>query len=416
MTNTEQSLELLNEFFQLSSIAAQKELAKLRGKAEKKFKETYKRIEIVYETGKAFKENVAIESSTAMDKYSHKIFERIQETFNAASPPEKFNLHNLQRFSDDFRKELADQDEVLIKYVSLLKGSKYAKKVKQLSKSLQKMNKELTNFERFTNDDYAPQAEIENNELVIWDTIGAINNYTEKLEALDEFETSIIERDLEITTIKLEYDKVANHPKKVQFKDALRDFNTLQKQLEARFSNIRKALRKYENLIAKSKTKGDTTLLRKLIKDVTGCLADQSSVSGIDVLLRDLDFQLENTNLKLKRDKREAARKDIKELLNGGLKEIFDTATMTRARRDHLATNLKELELDQLENRLRSSLNGLKRDRNRVLEREIRELEQIEGNIAKFIDDVNSRISGLGSGEMIKLELPGIPKWALLLE
>jgi hypothetical protein len=183
------------------------------------------------------------------------------------------------------------------------------------------------------------------------------------------------------------------------------------------FQNIRKALRKYENNISKMKNKPDTTLLKEFLKDIADTLSTQSSIGGINSLLETVLAELDNAALKLKKDKREATKQDISNLLDGQLNIIWQEAKDNYNERENLAIELKELELETEENKLKTNLEAAKRDRNRIIEREIRDFEKIKETTLKTLEDVNDKIqNSIDVNASLKSELLSLPDWALLIE
>ncbi|MHA2277661.1 MAG: hypothetical protein ACXAC2_17915, partial [Candidatus Kariarchaeaceae archaeon] len=134
----------LEKYSEMSTEQANLELNKLRSKAEKRISDTNKRLEIILETVVRFKEDVEETDASVMDKYSNRIYEEVNATINSIEKPSTITLRTLEKYSEETRSALLKQDEVLIKYVKLLKGPKYAKRVKSLSKALQKLNSDLT--------------------------------------------------------------------------------------------------------------------------------------------------------------------------------------------------------------------------------------------------------------------------------
>jgi hypothetical protein len=312
------------------------------------------------------------------------------------------------------RSALLAQDEILIKYVKLLKGTKYKKRVKLLSKSLQKLNNDLSKLERFITEDYAPYADVENSAQIIEDTITLIDNIEIKFTELYEKEAMVKEKDVEIEDINKNLKTLAEHPERVAYQNALGKYTETQKSIDASFTNIRKSLRKYENIAAKSREKIDTTLVRELIKDAASCLANQSSLGSVEVLLRTILDQLNNTRLQLKKDKREATKEDITRLLNGDLQTYWDDSRNVKKARDDSLQRLNDLDLDAKINKLNSLISAISRDRNRILEREIRDIEKLDSEIKKQIDEINSRLNLSASKEtMLQADIPDIPEWAI---
>jgi ElaB/YqjD/DUF883 family membrane-anchored ribosome-binding protein len=407
----------LEKYSELSTEQADIELSKLRSRAEKRISETNKRLDIILETVVRFKEDVEETDINAMDKYSNRIYEEVNLTINSIEKPSKITLRTLEKYSQETRSSFLKQDEVLIKYVRLLKGPKYAKRVKSLSKALQKLNSDLTKLERFITSEYSPSAGIENISLIIEDVFHNLEVLNETYALVNEKKDQVKVKDTEIEEIKTQLEKIQNHPSKVKFHEAKENYNTLKKQVDAKFQNIRKAIRKYENNISKMKQKPDTSLLKEFLKDITDTLATQSSIGGISSLLEKVLVELEKSALKLKKDRREATKADITELLEGNLNKISQEAKEGYNNRENLAQELRDLELDSEETKVSTHLEATKRDRNRIIEREIRDFEKIKDNSLKALDEITEKIqNSIDPNVSLKSELVSLPEWALLLE
>ncbi len=333
------------------------------------------------------------------------------------SEPNEITLSILKKYSEETRNSLLKQDQVLIKYTRLLKGAKYGKRVKSLSKALVKYNSDLTKLERFITNEYTPSSSIENISLIIEDVFGYFKRLDEVHTLILEKEDDIIAKDLEIQEFKSKLIQIQNHPVKVELKNAKERMLKLHRETESRFQNIRKALRKYENNLSKMKNKPDTTLLKELLKDITTTLANQGSLGGISSLLQAVNDELDNAGLKLKKDRREVTKSDISELLGGELNEIWDNSKTSYQNWQNLENKLKEMELDIEETKASSNLEAARRDRNRIIERELRDFEKVKESTIKTIEDITEKIKSTIDPEVNLIsELVSLPNWTLLLE
>lgn len=417
MIELENLVSELEKYSDLSKSKADLDLGKLRSKAEKRINDTSKRLDIILETVVRFKEDVEIVDASVMDKYSNKIYEEVTNTIKSINRPEKITLRTLEKYSEDTRSSLLKQDQTLIKYTKLLKGAKYGKRVKSLSKALVKYNSDLTKLERFINSDYAPSAGIENIALIIDDVFDYFKRLDEIHNLILEKEDDIIAKDLEVEEIKVALVQIQNHPVKVDLQNAKETLSTLQRETESRFQHIRKALRKYENNLSKMKNKPDTTLLKELLKDITITLANQSSLGGISMLLQDVNSELNSAALKLKKDRREATKSDIAVLLDGQLNEIWENSKSSYKNWQELESKLIGMELDIKETKIATNLEAAKRDRNRIIEREMRDFEKIKEATIKMIEDISEKIkSSIDPEANLESELLSLPDWTILLE
>lgn len=407
----------LERYRELSNKQADIDLSNLRSKAEKRVKETNKRLDIILETVIRFKEEVEEGDSSAMDKYSNKIYTSVNSTINSIERPEDITLRTLENYSDATRTSFSEQDAILIKYVKLLKGPKYGKRVKSLSKALQKLNGDLTKLERFIVNEYTPLANIESISTTIDEVVSYFSKIGETYNYIIEKEDQINEKDEEIVQIEIELEAIKNHPIQVELAKSKEKISSLQKQVESRFLNVRKALRKYENNLSKMKNKPDTTLLKEMLKDLSETLATKSSTSGIKSLLQEVGTELNNSGLKLKRDKREATKSDIENLLNGGLDDLWQEAKSTYEHKEEINQRFIDLELDSKESKIQTQLDVTKRDRNRIVEREKRDFERVCENATKLIEEVSKDLkSTIDPSVNLVAEFISLPEWSKLIE
>jgi hypothetical protein len=402
----------LRHYLELAKERADNDLKGLRSHAEKRIRETDKRLAIISENGEFFQEPID-ENSSAMDKYSQKIYEVIEQTISDIIKPDKLNLRTIEQYSDTARSALLAQDEILIKYVKLLKGTKYKKRVKLLSKALQKLNNDLSKLERFIIEDYTPNADIENIFANIEDTVDLLDRYENLWENLIDKQDQVVAKDKEIVQLKNQLEELIDHPVKRAYQESVDKYTETQKQIDSHFSNIRKALRKYENIVAKSREKTDTTLVKELIKDAANCLAAQSSMGSVENLLRIILDQLQNAALQLKRDKRETTKIDIQKLLDGDLSKYWQDSKDAVKTKEDQQIKLRELDLESKIQKLQTSVDGASRDRNRIIEREIRDLLKLEEDIEKAVGEISTRLTN-AFGEQIQVEvnINKIPEWA----
>lgn len=402
----------LEQYKTISEKYADEEMSKLRSKADKKIDDVEKRLSDVLEDGEEFKEIITPETK-AMDKYSHKIYETMNETIGDLKRPEKIKLTTLNKYTNDFRKALEDQDKVLVKYVKLLKDRRYKGRVKSLDKSLKRMIKDLSSLENFIQNDYAPEADVETAAVLIDETIGQLDQYEDAYEKILEKKEKILEKDQEIIELKEKLEHMKNHPVKNDLKDAQEAYNETQRDIDHAFSNVRKAFRKYEKYLSKSRDNRDTTLLSNLVTDAASTLADASSIKPVRSLLNEMYEVLNDAALNLKKDKRENAKEDIEMFLNGKLNELYERSTQIVKKRDEAERKLKEMDLENKIKRNETTLAAAKRDRNRILRRELRALENIKDQINDNIETITSKLRWM-TGEEISFNasVPELPSWA----
>ena len=293
--------------------AADAELSKLRDKADKKIRNVEKRIQNLDEDSKEFEENI-VEESNVMDKYSQKIFELLQNTIKNIKRPEKITLKSLTAYVESLRRGLTEQDKDLIKYVKLLKDRKYKGRVNSASKSLKSLNKDLSALEDFIKSEYGPASGIEeaSNEIDILFTL--LDTYGEHHTQLLTHEDEVKEKMGELEDHKEILNGLINHPTKREYEEAREIYESVQREIDYAFSNIRKVFRKYDKFTSKNRKQVDSALLSQLVTDAANALAHQGSVSSVENLLREIDSALEDTALNLARDKRETAKEDIERL------------------------------------------------------------------------------------------------------
>ncbi len=186
------SLNLKN-YQEKVEIEAEGKLKKYRNKGKKMIEDTLKRLEVIKEDGAKFKVDLGPDT-TAQEKYSMKIHEIVNSTIESIVEPEKIIKKSLNLFADGTRNALHKQDEMLIKYVSLLKEPSYKKKVKSLSNSLKRLNKDLTKLEKFIIQEYTANANIEDVTDVFDDILEVVNKFEKSYKSLEEKENEVIEK------------------------------------------------------------------------------------------------------------------------------------------------------------------------------------------------------------------------------
>ncbi len=407
--------ELQKEKEQLQKIA-EHQLSKIRNKAQKLLKAVEKRLDMIREDGEKFKVIITPETGT-LDKYSHRIYEVIQQTLGDIVLPDNINHYTLQEYAENTRNALRSQDEILIKYVKLLKDKRYKPRVKALSRSLTKLNSDLEKLENFISGEYVPNADIENRINQIDELLNLISAYQKEFTIIVEKEAKIKEFDEKLSELRQEINKWENHEAKLKYQKAVENYKKLQKELNDNMSNIRKALRKYANTVSKGKNKKDVSLIKELVSDPMECLAKQQSVNIVSNLFNEINSLLDDAALKLKKDKREAAKSDIKKMLDGDLNRTWQNSRKTKEELDKTKSKLDDLNIEKQIEKLKSNLNGMIRDRNRVIERELRKIGEIQDSIEKiyseFIQNIDKYDIDQPSESIILDELP---KWANLIE
>ncbi len=208
-------------------------------------------------------------------------------------------------------------------------------------------------------------------------------------------------------------DKLNNNEIKIQYEKIYDQYQKLQRELDNKFSNIRKALRKFVNLNSKSKNPIDTSMHKEFITDVASTMAKQNSIMGIKSMLTSLDEEMKKGALKLKKDKKEAARNDIDNFLKEDLQKSWELVKEITARKTEIKDQLNQLELEKNIEKLLSTINAAKRDRNRIIEREIRDLENRRSDFDKLFNELSEQ-------DYISIEmeqkLPELPDWANIIE
>ncbi len=98
--------------------------------------------------------------------------------------------------------------------------------------------------------------------------------------------------------------------------------------------------------------------------------------------------------------------------LNHLAKYWQDSKNAVKSKEDR-QMKLRELDLESKIQKLRTSVDGASRDRNRIIEREIRDLRKLEEHIQKGVGEISTRLTN-AFGEQIQLEVNiiKIPEWA----
>ncbi|MCY3410879.1 MAG: hypothetical protein INQ03_04495 [Candidatus Heimdallarchaeota archaeon] len=412
MKHTNAFIQSLEEYQLKFREEADNILKKERSKGKKLLQDTNKRLNVIKEDGDKFFEEITPDSGT-QEKYSMRIHEVVHSTIDSIVIPERITKSSLELFAKGTRNALHKQDEILIKYVSLLKDQSYKRRVKSLSNSLKRLNSDLVKLEKFISEKYAPNSSIEELSELITDMLDLLERYNKKYLEIIDREEEVKQKDKEIKSLESELLILLNHEAKKQYEAAVEEFSKLQRDLDHNFSNIRKAIRKFVNLQSKAKNPIDTTLMKEIITDVATTIAHQGSIGAIMSILKQVDSQMEQSALKLKKDKREAARKDISVLMEGELEETWKKVKECHQSRVDKEKILVDLDLESKIEKQEASINAAKRDRNRIIERELRDLEQIEEELMKL----NSELSKQDYVTIdSQIELEQLPDWAIIIE
>jgi hypothetical protein len=393
---------------------ADNDLHGLRNKAKKLIENSNKRILLIEEEGGKFSEVIDKESPVE-DKYSQRIYEVVMETTGKIEIPEEVTFRKLNQFVKTSRDALSAQDETLIKYVKLLKKKKFKPRVKSLSRAFGKLNGELIRLESFISSDYGPNSQLEN----ILDTLDEISRlldqYEQKFEDIsskkDEVDQLQEKIDGTLSQIKL----IEAHPDRLEYELIYGKYRDAQREFDTEITNIKKALKKLMNKMTKGKTTSDTTLIREFITDPFICLINQGSLGSINNLLSVVNESMNKAELSLKKDKREAAQEDINKFQSGKLDELWQQAKQINKELNAIKIVIENHKFDkQLEDLDKQHAMGT-RDRNRLIEREQRDL----GKIIKELDKNFLELIEQGKTQNIEfnkeIELPSLPEWATLI-
>ncbi len=413
-----QGIDALREEFTskyaVLSKKADSELHGLRNKASKLVESSNKRIVLIEEEGGKF--SIVIDKESPVeDKYSQKIYEVVTETTGKIEIPTDVTFRNLNQFIKTSRDALSAQDETLIKYIKLLKKKKFKPMVKGLSRALGKLNGELIRLEKFISGDYGPNSQLENILDILDEISHLLDRYENKFDDISNKKDEVDGLQQKIDDILSQIEMIESHPDKQKFEVVYNKYKDAQREFDSEITNIKKALKKLMNKLSKGKSPSDTTLMREFITGPFICLINQGSMGSIDSMLSQVNESMGRAELSLKRDKREAAQEDIKKFQSGKLDELWDHAKKIN---EELNTIKKVVENHKFEKQL-EELNkqhemGI-RDRNRLIEREQRDLDKIIKELDKnFLELIEQGISQ--NIEFKKdIELPSLPEWAKLL-
>lgn len=405
--------EFTNKYATLSK-KANSELHGLRNKASKLIENSNKRILLIEEEGGKFSEIIDKESPVE-DKYSQKIYEAVIETTGKIKVPEVVTFRNLNQFVKTSRDALSAQDVTLIKYVKLLKKKKFKPRVKALSRALGKLNGELIKLEKFISGEYGPNSQLENILDVLDGISQLLDKYEVKFDDISSKKDEVDKLQQKIDETQSQLDSVKSHPDKQQYELIYGKYKEAQREFDGEISNIKKALKKLVNKISKGKSPRDTSLMREFITNPFICLINQGSTGSIHGLLSEVNESMSRAELSLKKDKREAAQEDIAKFQSGKLVELWNYAKQINKELDDIKNVVESQKFDKQIEELHKQLEMGIRDRNRLIEREQRDLDKIikelDKNFVELIDQ--GKMQNIEFKK--EIELPSLPEWATLI-
>ncbi len=355
--------------------------------------------------------NVDSSDVSAIEKYSHKIYEAITEAVDDLDPPQTINYQSLERHAAKVQETMENlTKQVFSKYIKLL-DKKYAKRVKALDKAYLKILKEVDALRKFLSSKYKPKSAIEEGVWIVDDIIELEERYLALVESILDHEQTVQELEQNIQSITQQINELRQHPLLKEFEAVKDEFSKLQKDLDIYLADIRKALRKYINKSSKAKEKIDLTLAKEIVTDAASAFAEQSSTSGLRSLFNQIDQLLETNEIEMKRDKKDAARVNLRKLLDADLDRLWNVARQTKMKRETIGLELEKLDLEGQIAKLENTLEGLKRDMQRVVERDLREAHKVADEIAKLVE----RLEGITT-QKIQVNLTPLPEFVTKLE
>ncbi len=350
--------------------------------------------------------NVDSNETSAIEKYSHKIYEGVMEALKKLDPPENITLQSVNRYLDAIKGELEELEKnIFRKYIKLL-DRKYGKRVKSLDRAYVRIFKDIDETRKFLTNKYSPKAAIEEGLWILDDILDLEKRYLEVIEELKQEEENIESLHKQIESILKEISELENSPLFHKKKEVDEAFSRMQKELDNYLTDIRKALRKFINKSSKSKQKIDVTLAKEIVTDAATAFANQSSINGLKSIFSDIMRLLESNEIEMKRDKKDSALQNLKELLDGKVEEIWKESRQLLEEKKNLAQEIEGQDIEGKINKLRNTLEGARRDMKRIVERELREAEKIQDEISKLIEKLEEN-----TGHHLKTSLPPLPEF-----
>jgi hypothetical protein len=335
-------------------------------------------------------ENFIEEEASVQEKYSQRFYDNLTNIIDSVKPPEQITLRTLETYLDTLKEMFQQIDEVSRKYVKLF-DRQFQSRVKAIDRSYRRLIKEVSKFSKFVEKDYAPQADKESLVWYIDDLRDLTLKYYNLIDQIKTHEPEIISKSGEIIELQKKLDELENHPKRDEYQTVIQEYSKTQKKLDDYLSDVRKALRKYINIKSKSKDNIDLSLMKELVSDAAGTIAEQNNTGAISQLLREINNLLENNELELKRERKDAAKESITKLLEGELNEIWKETRSFYQKKISLKEELDKLDLDSEIHRIINKIDASNRDRLRIIEREIREAENIKKEIEKLITTIDEK-------------------------
>jgi len=388
---------------------ASQKLAKPRKTANAKFLKNLDRaFEYMLRDAEDFNvEEYNEKTASVQEKYSQRMYNNLIEVIEKVKKPNSITLRALDNYFEEIDELIVDLNAIFRKYVKLLDRT-FTAKVKTLDRSFRFLFKEKEKLKKFIDKKYRPESHIEGSIWEIDDLIPLVEDFYSEIEKIASFEEDVRSKTEQMDVQMVEIGKLRNHELKRTYEEVQKEFSDYQRKFDGQLSDIRKALRKYINKKSKEKNSGDLSFMKEFVSDSATTLATSTSLNRVTSLLNEVKTLLETNKLELKKDRKESALKSIENLLGGELEELYKIAKKSYDLRNETKQKLDDLGLDKQISKLEQVYEGLKRDRLRLVEREIREAHKLENEITKNLKQLNERY-------MISIEtkLDEIPKLGL---
>lgn len=410
MTKSELIAELEN-LRKEGELEAEGALSKLRKKAENQNKKMEKALDALRANVNEFNvPNFVEDEASVQEKYSFRFFENMMKILDSIQTPENITLKTLERYEESVKEAFVKIDEVSRKYVKLLDRS-FQSRMRSLDRSYRRAIQELGKYDKFVKRKYAPDADIEGIVWIIDDIMDLIPRYYDLLDEIDDYQEDVEDKTKELDKLKEELEKIEGHPKQKEYNEVLEEYHVIQKKLDEYLSDVRKALRKYINKMSKQKNSGDLSLMKDIVSDVASTIANQASMNGIKSMLSEINQLLENNDLELKRERKEAAKDSINKLLEGELDEIAKNTKSVYERRFALKEELEKLDLEGQIAKMKDQILAVNRDRIRIIEREVREAKAVRQELDKELEAFASKFN-----KRLTTDLEEIPTFNLEID
>jgi len=259
--------------------------------------------------------------------YATTIYKKTLERLDEIEFPEEITFSNLVDFYSSCKNILTAYIEMLAKYLTWLKRDRsYKNKVKNLDRSITRLQQELYKFDNKTLEEYSKYEKYEEvisdlellQELI--DKKVSIENEIESLSEEVERLNKIIEEK------EKELEELESHPGFTQLRTNKEELSQIEIAIANKIKEIKKLAHKVIKAADSKKIEINDysrEIMKALIKDpLEELIKENDGYSGIKSVVKELEEISQSPSIQMKKEKLEKAYENIDEIINGGLLEL----------------------------------------------------------------------------------------------